>query len=97
MLAHLFDRFYVVTKFILPMMDDLKLSLIYYDKDCKYLNDLDDNDDKQIKTNIKDLITLNSAFNEVTFNENSAITKENLRTKYTYSSINTSPLTKSCL
>ena len=27
-------------------MDDLKLSLINYDKDCEYLNDLDDNDDK---------------------------------------------------
>ena len=24
-LAHSFDRFYVVTEFILPMMDDLKL------------------------------------------------------------------------
>ena len=57
MLAHLFDRFYVVTKFILPAMDDLKLSEIRYDKECKYLGDLDDNDDKQIKTNIKDLIT----------------------------------------
>ena len=57
MLAQPFDRFYVVTKFILPMMDDLKLSPINYDKDCKYLNDLNDNDDEQIKTNIKDLIT----------------------------------------
>ena len=56
MLAHSFDRFYVVTNFILPMMDDLKLSLINYDKVCKYLNDVDDNDDEQIKTNIKDLL-----------------------------------------
>ena len=56
MLAHSFDRFYVVTKFILPMMDDLKLSSINFDKDCKYINDLDDNDDKPIKTNIKYLI-----------------------------------------
>ena len=39
------------------MMYDLKLLPINYNKDCKYLNDLDDNDDKQIKTNIKDLIT----------------------------------------
>ena len=51
-----FDRVYVVTKFILPTMHDLKLSPINYDKKCKYLNNLDDND-KQIKTNIKDLIT----------------------------------------
>ena len=56
-LVHLFDRFYVVTKFILPMMDDLKLSLINYGKECKYLSDLDDNANEQIKTNIKDLIT----------------------------------------
>ena len=32
MLANLFDRFYVVTKFILPMLDDLKLLPIKYDK-----------------------------------------------------------------
>ena len=56
-LAHSFDKIYVVTKFILPMMDDLKLSPIYYDRQCKYLNDLDDNDNEEIKTCIKDLIT----------------------------------------
>ena len=49
MLAHSFDRFYVVTKFILPMIDELKLSPINLNKGCKYLNDLDENDDKQIK------------------------------------------------
>ena len=26
MLAHFFDRFYVITKFVLPPLDDLKLS-----------------------------------------------------------------------
>ena len=57
MIAHLFDRFYVVTKFILPTMNDLKLSEIRYNKDCKYLSNMDANDDEQIKTNIKDLIT----------------------------------------
>ena len=57
MLAHSFDRFYVVTKFSLPMIDNLKLSLIKYNKECKYVSDLDDNDNEQIKTNIKDLIT----------------------------------------
>ena len=36
MLAHSF-QFYVVTKFILPTLDDLKLSPIKYDKDCKYI------------------------------------------------------------
>ena len=37
MLAHSLDRFYVVTKLILPTMDDLKLSPINYDKECRYL------------------------------------------------------------
>ena len=35
MLAHSFDRFYVVTKFILPTLDDLKLSSIGYDKEVQ--------------------------------------------------------------
>ena len=34
MLAHSSDKFYVVTKFILPTADDLKFSTLNYDKDC---------------------------------------------------------------
>ena len=56
MLAYLFDRFYVVTKFILPTLDDLRLSPIKYDKECNYVCDLDDQDNEQIKQNIKDLL-----------------------------------------
>ena len=56
MLAHSFDRFYVVTKFILPTLDDLKLSPIKYDRECKYLHNLDDQDNEQIRQNIKDLL-----------------------------------------
>ena len=56
MLAHSFDGFYVITKFILPTLDDLKLSPIRYDKECKYLRKLDNQDDDQIKENIKDLM-----------------------------------------
>ena len=55
MLAHSFDRFYVITKFILPTLDDLKLYPIRYDKECQYLRNLDDEDDHRIKQNIKDL------------------------------------------
>ena len=55
MLAHSFDRFYVITKFVLPTLDDLKLSPIKYDKECNNLRNLDDEDDDQIKQNIKDL------------------------------------------
>ena len=42
MLAHSFDRLYVITKFILPTLDDLKLSPIRYEKDCTYICNLDD-------------------------------------------------------
>ena len=45
MLAHSFDRFYVITKFILPTLDDLKLHTIRYDKECQYLRNLDNKDD----------------------------------------------------
>ena len=39
MLAHLCDRFYVVTKFILPSIGDLKFSKLNYVNTCIYLND----------------------------------------------------------
>ena len=46
MLAYSFDRFYVITKFTLPTLDDLKLYPIKYDKECQgYLRNLDDEDD----------------------------------------------------
>ena len=34
MLAHSFDRFYVVTKFILPSIKDLKFSKLNYGRTC---------------------------------------------------------------
>ena len=34
MLAHSFDRFYVVTKFMLPMVQDLKFSNLNFDYNC---------------------------------------------------------------
>ena len=53
MLAHSFDTFYVITKFVLPTPDDLRLSPIRYDKECNYLRKLDDEDDDKIKENIR--------------------------------------------
>ena len=38
MLTHSFDRFYVVTKFILPSIGDLDFSKLNYDKTCTYLD-----------------------------------------------------------
>ena len=56
MLVHSFDRFHVITKFILPTLDDLKLYPINYDKECRYLRNLDDEDDDHIKQDIKDIL-----------------------------------------
>ena len=38
MLSHSFDRFYVVAKFELPRVEDLKLTAIDFDPNCSYLN-----------------------------------------------------------
>ena len=57
MVAHSFNRFNAVTKLILPTMDDLKLSPINYNGECKYLENLNDNNNEEIKTHIKDLVT----------------------------------------
>ena len=37
MLAHSFDRFYVVIKFMLPMIGDLKFSKLDFDNTCVYM------------------------------------------------------------
>ena len=36
MLVHSFDRFYVVTKFILPTIGNLKFSKLDFDDTCSY-------------------------------------------------------------
>ena len=38
MLAHSFDRFYMVTKFVLPSIGDLNFSTLNYDNTCAYLD-----------------------------------------------------------
>ena len=38
MLAHSFNSFYVVTKFMLPMIGDLKFSKLHFDYACVYMN-----------------------------------------------------------
>ena len=49
MLVHSLDRFYVITKFILPTLDDLKLSPIRHDKDYTYICNLDDQNNEHTK------------------------------------------------
>ena len=53
MLAHSFDRFYIVTKFILPTLDDFKIITKSNMTECTYIQNLDDQDNEQIKQNIK--------------------------------------------
>ena len=38
MLAHSFDRFYIVTKFMLPSVKDIKFSNLNFDATCAYMN-----------------------------------------------------------
>ena len=38
MLAHSFDRFYIITKFMLPSMGDVKFSILNFDHSCAYMN-----------------------------------------------------------
>ena len=39
MISHSFDRFYVITKFELPKVQDLQFTIITYDKNCEHLED----------------------------------------------------------
>ena len=57
MLAHSFDRFYIVTKCILPSIRDLNFSKLNYDDTCTYL-DNKNNHDTDIKKHVLDLIML---------------------------------------
>ena len=38
MLAHSFDRFYIVMKFMLPSIVDIKFSNLHFDQSCAYMN-----------------------------------------------------------
>ena len=55
MIAHTFDRFYVVTKFIFPTAEDLKFSTLNFDKDYEYLKDTKEEQTEEAKQH--DLIT----------------------------------------
>ena len=38
MLVHSFDRFYIITKFMLPSMGDIKFSNLNFHHSCAYMN-----------------------------------------------------------
>ena len=66
MLVHTFDRFYVVTKFVLPSIGDLIFSALNYDNTCAYLDDksMHDTDSKK---HMLDLITFGKRLNLLCF------------------------------
>ena len=53
---HSFDRFYVVTKFMLPSLQDLKFSNLNFDNTCAYL-DNKNGQDKETRKYMLDLET----------------------------------------
>ena len=56
MLAHSFDRFYVVIKFILQSIEDLNFSKLNYDDTHAYLDNTNIHD-TETKKHMLDLIT----------------------------------------
>ena len=56
MLSHSFDRFYIVTKFILPSIGDLNFSTLSYDNTCAYLDNKDVHN-AESKKHMLDLMT----------------------------------------
>ena len=61
MLAHSFDRFYVVTKFMLPMIGDLKFSKLDFDDTCAYT----ENEFTQITESRKYMLELKAFGNKI--------------------------------
>ena len=57
MLAHSFDRFYVVTKFILPTIKGLKFSTLNFNAKCEYLQEKGKEHNSEATEHILDLIT----------------------------------------
>ena len=56
MLAHSFDRFCIVTKFVLPSADDINFSRLKFDDDCEYLRKRDKGHNHRIEQCITELI-----------------------------------------
>ena len=61
MLTHSFDRFYVVTKFMLPLINDIKFSGLNFDQTCAYMNKeyTPNTDSKKYLAELKNLLQQN--------------------------------------
>ena len=55
MLAHLFDRFYVVTRIEIPKELDLDLTLFQFDYNCSHVTNLEKDTNFKVPSTIKDM------------------------------------------
>ena len=70
MLAHSFDRFYIITKFMLPSMGDIKFSNLNFDHSCAYMNKKyapNTDSSKYLAELNKDLITFGTKIGQLLF------------------------------
>ena len=61
MLTHSFDRFYIVTKFMLPSIKDIKFSRLNFVHTCAYMNEeyTPNTDSRKYLTELKNLLQQN--------------------------------------
>ena len=55
MLAHSFDRFYVVTRIEIPKVLDLNLTVLQFDYNCSYVTNIEKDTKFKIPSTIKDM------------------------------------------
>ena len=55
MLAHLFDRFYVVTKIEIPKVLDLNLTVLQFDYNCSHVRNIEKDTKLNVPSTIKDM------------------------------------------
>ena len=55
MLAHLFDRFYVVTRIEIPKVSDLNLTVFQFDYNCSHVAHIEKHMKFKIPSTIKDM------------------------------------------
>ena len=55
MLAHLFDRFYVVTRIEIPKVSDLNLTVFKFDYNCSHVTNIEKDTKFKVPSTIKDM------------------------------------------
>ena len=58
MLAHLFDRFYVVTRIEIPKVSDLNLTVFQFEYNCSHVAHIEKDTKFKIPSTIKDMFTV---------------------------------------